>query len=415
MWLGALTMHLSAGGIATGLLGRLPGRVHDPLDDVRVGELDDDAVALPPGDGERLRPVAGDVHLDLGQLRPHPLELELLVVPGDLLAVHERLHHLQRFLEVRDPHRLAADVAHGRVAAADAHDHAAVRDVLEGRVRAREHRRVADRRVRDHVAELDRRGLVGEERHHRHRLLPEHVRVVGPAVLEPLSLGELRQLDQALVRRVGQDGDAEAEQCRTPGESCAGKEAFSRESRRVATWPYYLFAIAAGAMLPIQFGVNAQLATWVGSPLRATLVSFVVGTAVLLVATLIFARGWPGSGRARGGAVVGLGRRFPRRLLRARLGRDGTEARRSGALRVHPRRPGRRLARRRPLRLGRLRREPGHAGAAAGDGARRRRRRGRPRLRSSRLPRRASSSPGGRAPGRRARGARASCPRASCG
>ena len=75
----------------------------------------------------------------------------------------------------------------------------------------------------------------------------------------------------------------------------AGKEAFSRESGRVATWPYYLFAIAAGAMLPIQFGVNAQLATWVGSPLRATLVSFVVGAAVLLVATLIFARGWPGT------------------------------------------------------------------------------------------------------------------------
>src|ERR687897_200940 len=63
--------------------------------------------------------------------------------------------------------------------------------------------------------------------------------------------------------------------------SRAGKEAFSRESRRVATWPYYLFAIAAGAMLPVQFGINAQLASWVGSPLRATLVSFVVGAAVL--------------------------------------------------------------------------------------------------------------------------------------
>ena len=65
--------------------------------------------------------------------------------------------------------------------------------------------------------------------------------------------------------------------------------------RRVTAWPYYLFAIAAGAMLPIQFGINAQLASWVGSPLRATLVSFVVGAGVLLVATLIFARGWPGT------------------------------------------------------------------------------------------------------------------------
>jgi transporter family-2 protein len=73
----------------------------------------------------------------------------------------------------------------------------------------------------------------------------------------------------------------------------AGKEAFSRESRPVATWPYYLFAIAAGAMLPFQFGINAQLAAWVGSPLRATLVSFVMGAGVLLLATLVFARGWP--------------------------------------------------------------------------------------------------------------------------
>ena len=31
-------------------------------------------------------------------------------------------------------------------------------------------------------------------------------------------------------------------------------------------WPYLLFAVAAGAMLPIQFGINAQLATWLGQP-----------------------------------------------------------------------------------------------------------------------------------------------------
>ena len=71
----------------------------------------------------------------------------------------------------------------------------------------------------------------------------------------------------------------------------------SRESRRVTTWPYYLFAIAAGAMLPIQFGINAQLAAWAGSSVRATFVSFAVGAAVLLVAMLIFARSWPGAER----------------------------------------------------------------------------------------------------------------------
>jgi transporter family-2 protein len=65
----------------------------------------------------------------------------------------------------------------------------------------------------------------------------------------------------------------------------------------VTTWPYYLFAIAAGAMLPIQFGINAQLAALAGSSVRATFVSFAVGAAVLLVAMLIFARGWPAAER----------------------------------------------------------------------------------------------------------------------
>jgi bacterial/archaeal transporter family-2 protein len=68
----------------------------------------------------------------------------------------------------------------------------------------------------------------------------------------------------------------------------------------VATWAYLSFAVAAGAMLPIQFGINAQLAHWLDSPLRATLVSFVVGTLALLAATLAFARGWPGSERIGG-------------------------------------------------------------------------------------------------------------------
>jgi transporter family-2 protein len=58
-------------------------------------------------------------------------------------------------------------------------------------------------------------------------------------------------------------------------------------------WPYLLFGFAAGAMLPIQFGINAQLARWVESPLRATLISFAVGTLVLAVAMAAADRDWP--------------------------------------------------------------------------------------------------------------------------
>jgi transporter family-2 protein len=65
----------------------------------------------------------------------------------------------------------------------------------------------------------------------------------------------------------------------------------------VAIWGYLTFAFAAGAMLPLQFGINAQLAKWVDSPVRATLVSFVVGTVVLFIAALPLIRGWPSLGR----------------------------------------------------------------------------------------------------------------------
>jgi transporter family-2 protein len=48
-------------------------------------------------------------------------------------------------------------------------------------------------------------------------------------------------------------------------------------------WLYLLFAVAAGAMLPFQFGINAQLSHWVGGPIRAAFVSFLVGTIALLI------------------------------------------------------------------------------------------------------------------------------------
>jgi transporter family-2 protein len=86
----------------------------------------------------------------------------------------------------------------------------------------------------------------------------------------------------------------------------AGKPTFSLESTSVAIWGYALFALAAGAMLPIQFGINAQLASWVGGSLRAALVSFVVGALGLFVAVLLAARGWPDrAGDAPGWVWIG--------------------------------------------------------------------------------------------------------------
>ena len=62
-------------------------------------------------------------------------------------------------------------------------------------------------------------------------------------------------------------------------------------------WAFVLFGLAAGAMLPFQAGINAQLAEYLGSPLRAALVSFVVGVLVLLPVVAFFVRGLPSAER----------------------------------------------------------------------------------------------------------------------
>src|SRR3954470_21912039 len=51
--------------------------------------------------------------------------------------------------------------------------------------------------------------------------------------------------------------------------------------------PLLLLALAAGVLLPVQAGVNAQLRSVLGSPLAAGLVSFLVGSAGLALVTLV--------------------------------------------------------------------------------------------------------------------------------
>ncbi len=58
----------------------------------------------------------------------------------------------------------------------------------------------------------------------------------------------------------------------------------------MGSWPYVLFALVAGAMLPLQAGVNAILSRSVGGAIPAALVSFGVGTIALVAVALAFAR-----------------------------------------------------------------------------------------------------------------------------
>ena len=64
---------------------------------------------------------------------------------------------------------------------------------------------------------------------------------------------------------------------------------------------FLLLALAAGVLLPVQAGLNAQLRSALGSPVAAALVSFLVGTAglatvaVLLRTPLPLGRAWAGT------------------------------------------------------------------------------------------------------------------------
>jgi transporter family-2 protein len=60
---------------------------------------------------------------------------------------------------------------------------------------------------------------------------------------------------------------------------------------------FLLLAFAAGGALPVQAGINAHLARWVGGPIRASMISFAVGTVVLFVLTLVATRGVVNTGR----------------------------------------------------------------------------------------------------------------------
>jgi len=63
---------------------------------------------------------------------------------------------------------------------------------------------------------------------------------------------------------------------------------------------YFLFAFVAGAMLPFQAGINAQLAHWIHSPIRASFVSFLVGTVALFVLSVAIWRPLPAGDRIAG-------------------------------------------------------------------------------------------------------------------
>ncbi len=58
-------------------------------------------------------------------------------------------------------------------------------------------------------------------------------------------------------------------------------------------WLSLMLAFAAGAVLPVQAGINSQLRGWLGSPMIAAFASFLVGTLALLGMAFVMGIPWP--------------------------------------------------------------------------------------------------------------------------
>ncbi|MFZ0132344.1 MAG: DMT family transporter [Desulfobacterales bacterium] len=64
----------------------------------------------------------------------------------------------------------------------------------------------------------------------------------------------------------------------------------------VSILPYLILALAAGACLPTQAGINAHLNLWTRSPVLAAAISFAVGTLALILYALVRRIPVPGFG-----------------------------------------------------------------------------------------------------------------------
>jgi transporter family-2 protein len=65
---------------------------------------------------------------------------------------------------------------------------------------------------------------------------------------------------------------------------------------RVENWPFLLLIILGGVALPVQAGVNAQLAVRTGDAVRAGAISFTVGALALGILAIIPFRSWASVG-----------------------------------------------------------------------------------------------------------------------
>ena len=193
--------------VAPGFDGRLADHARHPLDEVDVGELEDDPVRDAPRHAQHQGTVAGDPDRQLPAARPGELELGVEVrrrAPLDEVAddAHGPVQRARR-------DRRAAQDPLGAVAAPDAEVHASARDLVEGGEDAGRHGDVPGRRIRHAGPQAHRRRVDGHQRQQRVDVLPEDVRVEEPAVAESGRLRLARESDRPLDGVLGLERESE--------------------------------------------------------------------------------------------------------------------------------------------------------------------------------------------------------------
>src|SRR5829696_1645241 len=178
---------------------RLPDRLDGPGGDVRVGQLQDEAVADLPRQGQRLRPVRGDPDLQPAARGPGQPQGAAVVLHRPPVA--ELAHHVHALAQRGQRGRPAVGDPYRRVAPADPAHRPVAEHLVEGGEGGGGDRPVPGRRVGHHGA--DRHGPGGgQDLAVDHvRLLPQQVRVERPHGPEAAQLGLPGQLDHPGRRR----------------------------------------------------------------------------------------------------------------------------------------------------------------------------------------------------------------------
>src|SRR5260370_5053364 len=114
--------------VAVGVSGALAGEAQAPVDQIGIGELQNDAVADAPGSAQSFGAVAG--HPDAGNVAAGPWKFRGDAIEIDGLACVQVAEDADEFLKVFESGGFLAEDAAGTVAAAPAELHSALRSQI---------------------------------------------------------------------------------------------------------------------------------------------------------------------------------------------------------------------------------------------------------------------------------------------